>query len=182
MADIKYYVFCDNDCKYEGMTKEQIIAAIAEATGAIPTDIDSAFITKIKEKNNNSALSFWLGTESEFNALNVDADKYRLYVDSNGEVYIVPESGTGSVVLTATVGTAWSGSSAPFTQTIAISGILATDSPSVDIATSTAYNTAEAELEAFGAIYKIVANDGSITVYASEKTSKAFTIKLKLDR
>lgn len=95
---MKYYVFCDNDCKYEGMTKEQIIAAIAEATGNTPTDIDSAFISKIKESNNNSSLSFWFGTESEFNALGVSAEKYRLSVSANGKVYIVPDNRDDSAV------------------------------------------------------------------------------------
>lgn len=179
---MKYYVFCDNDCKYEGMSKEQIIAAIAEATGATPTDIDSAFITKIKEQNKNGTLSFWFGTESEFNALGIDSERYRISVDANGKVYIVPETGDDRVVLTATIGTDWSGSSAPYTQTISVVGILATDNPIVDIVPSNNFEMAEAELEAFGMIYKIVTGDGSITAYASEKTSASVPVKMKLDR
>lgn len=69
MADRNYYVICDDNCKFEGMTKEQILAAIAEVTGATPTQIDDAFITKIKEQNRNSPLKFWVGTNAQYNEL-----------------------------------------------------------------------------------------------------------------
>lgn len=69
MADRTYYVMCDDNCRFEAMTKEQVIAAIAEATGNTPTDIDSAFITKIKEINKGAAVQIWLGTTAEYNVL-----------------------------------------------------------------------------------------------------------------
>ena len=69
MADRVYYVLCADNCKFEGMTKEQIYAAIAEATGNVPTGIDEAFITRIVEQNANVALGIWYGTEAEYNAL-----------------------------------------------------------------------------------------------------------------
>ena len=53
MSERNYYVLCDDNCRFESMTKEQIIAAIAEATGHTPEDIDAAFITRIKEQNKN---------------------------------------------------------------------------------------------------------------------------------
>lgn len=70
MATPKVFVQSDNHCKYEGMTKEQIVAAIEQAisTGQI-TDVDSGFITKIKELNVNNGLSFWVGTQAEYNAI-----------------------------------------------------------------------------------------------------------------
>ena len=74
MADRKYYVICDSGCKFESMTKEQVFAAIAEATGNTPTDIDAAFITKVKEQNKNTAMRFWLGTEAEYNALEANGE------------------------------------------------------------------------------------------------------------
>lgn len=66
----KYYVLCAANCKFEGMTKEQILTAITQAveTGEI-IDVDTGFVTKIKEQNHNSSLSFWLGTSAEYNAL-----------------------------------------------------------------------------------------------------------------
>lgn len=64
-----YYVLCENNCKFPAMTAEQTMAAIAEATGNTPTNIDDAFITKIKEKNANNNLTFWVGTTAQYNAL-----------------------------------------------------------------------------------------------------------------
>lgn len=66
----KYYVLCADNCKFESMTKEQIMTAIIQAgiTGAI-TNVDAGFITKIKERNSEAALSFWVGTSAEYNAL-----------------------------------------------------------------------------------------------------------------
>lgn len=75
MADRKYYVLCESNCKFESMTKEQIIAAIAEATGNTPTDIDGAFITKIKEQNKNTDMRIWVGSVAEYNAIVAKGEK-----------------------------------------------------------------------------------------------------------
>lgn len=88
----KVYCICDNDCKYESMTKEQIIAAIAEATGYVPSGEDDAFIAKVLEGNKGFSLSFWLGTQAQFNELGVDASTYALKVDESGKVYLTPAS------------------------------------------------------------------------------------------
>lgn len=69
--DRKFYVICADDCRIEGMSKEQIFAAIAEATGKTPTEVDAAFITQIKESNAGKNLYFWLGTQAQYNALAV---------------------------------------------------------------------------------------------------------------
>lgn len=57
--DRQYYVICADNCKFESMTKEQIITAIANATGVSPeaVDVDDAFISRIKEANKNSNLN-----------------------------------------------------------------------------------------------------------------------------
>ncbi len=75
MSDRKYYVLCADNCKFESMTKEQILAAIEQAvsTGKI-TDIDTGFVTSLKEQNANKALTFWVGTTAEYNALPEKAD------------------------------------------------------------------------------------------------------------
>lgn len=66
----KYYVICADNCKFESMTKEQILTAIEQAinTGKIH-NVDSGFITKIKEINHNTVLSLWIGKQAEYNAL-----------------------------------------------------------------------------------------------------------------
>ena len=70
MGKKKVFVFCGDDCKSEGMTKQQILTAIEQAisTGKI-TDVDTGFVTTIKEKNHLVGLSFWVGTQAEYNAL-----------------------------------------------------------------------------------------------------------------
>ena len=68
------------------MSKEQIIAAIAEATGNIVTDIDGAFITMLKEQNAGKSIKLWVGTQAEYNAIvaNNKRDADTLYCINNG--------------------------------------------------------------------------------------------------
>ena len=71
MADeITYYVFRADNCRFEGMTKEQILTAITQAveTGTIQ-NVDTGFVTKIKEQNSGSAVTLWVGTQAQYNAL-----------------------------------------------------------------------------------------------------------------
>ena len=77
----QYYVFREDNCKFESMTKEQIITAIANATGVSPeaVDVDDAFISKIQEMNQNNNLKWWVGTEAEYNAIE-DLDAETLYI------------------------------------------------------------------------------------------------------
>lgn len=86
-----------------------------------------------------------------------------------------------SVVYTGTIGTSWSGSG-PYTQTITVTGIKATDVPIVDFTCSGTYATDKAREEAFGQVYRIVANANSITVYAHEKTTTSCPIRLVVIR
>ena len=80
MPDRKYYVISDDNCKFESMTKEEIIAAIV--SGEIP-EIDTGFITTIKETNHETGLHFWFGTQVEYNALqSFDPDTYYIIKDS----------------------------------------------------------------------------------------------------
>lgn len=65
----QYFVLSDDNCRFESMTKEQILAAILEATGHLPEDYDDGFITKIREMNSEGNLKFWVGSQAEYNAL-----------------------------------------------------------------------------------------------------------------
>ena len=70
MADVNVYVFSGDNCKYESMTKEQILAAIQQAVSTHEiTDVDTGFVTKIKERNQNKQLQFWVGKQSEYEAI-----------------------------------------------------------------------------------------------------------------
>ena len=87
-----------------------------------------------------------------------------------------------SVKYSATISTSWSGSAAPFTQAITVSGITASDTPIVDFVCSGTYATDQAREEAFGNIYRIVPSANKITVYAHKKTTTACPIQLLVVR
>ena len=79
MADTpKVYVLCDANCKWEGMTKEQILTAITQAVneGTI-SNIDTGFVQTIKTINGHG-LKFFVGEQSEYDALSAD-DKQDLF-------------------------------------------------------------------------------------------------------
>jgi hypothetical protein len=85
-------------------------------------------------------------------------------------------------VLTATLDTNWTGSSAPFTKSQAITGILATDTPIIDVVMSGTYATDDARQKAWSKIYRVVTGVDSITLYASVKPTVALPIQLKVVR
>lgn len=98
MADEKkYFVLCIDNCKFEGMTKEQIYAAIADATGNVPTGIDDAFITKIVEQNKKTAMRLWIGKEAEYNEIvangAVDPETIYCIKSGDGAVLKAPQRG-----------------------------------------------------------------------------------------
>lgn len=85
MATPTVYVICDQNCKFEGMTKEQIYTAIVQAVneGTIG-DIDTGFISTIKTIT-GSTLKFFVGTQAEYDVL-TDEQKLNLFaVISNDE-------------------------------------------------------------------------------------------------
>jgi len=84
-----------------------------------------------------------------------------------------------STVYTATIGTTWVGDSAPYAQDVTISGLLSTDNPIVDIVPdSGSYATAQAQLDAWAEIFKMVASDNTLTVLAHSATSTAIPIQV----
>lgn len=79
-----YYAFDDNNCKFETMTKEQIIATIR---GAMQTGLiidEGGIYSSVDEINKNTNIKFWLGTKAEYNAVTEYADNV-LYLISDEE-------------------------------------------------------------------------------------------------
>lgn len=86
----KYYVICDDDCRYESMTREQILSAIEQALEqGYVSDPDSAVFSKIKEKRANGTTQIWVGTETEFNEIESVGEVGRAIVrmGSDGTMY-----------------------------------------------------------------------------------------------
>ena len=90
MSEPTYFCFREDNCKFETLTREQIENAITNATGTSTVDADSAYITKIKESNGNNNLTFWQGTEAQFNALKITATPQKVLIDENKKIYILP--------------------------------------------------------------------------------------------
>lgn len=84
---------------------------------------------------------------------------------------------------TATLTTTWIGSAAPYTQTVAVSGILATDMPHIMPAYSSNNATAIAQKEAWSKVSKAEAAAGSITFTCfEEKPTAAIPIQIEVIR
>jgi hypothetical protein len=79
----KYYVHSDDNCRFESMTKEQILAAIVQAVeGHSIADVDTGFVQVLKEQNHGAGLKFWIGSTAEYNALqSIDQDCFYILTD-----------------------------------------------------------------------------------------------------
>ena len=95
------------------------------------------------------------------------------------------EAGSGLVTrqtYTATLGTGWTGSG-PYTQTVAIAGILATDMPHVVPVYDADNTTAQAQREAWGCVSRGVAAAGGIQFTCFEdKPETAIPIQIEVMR
>ena len=77
------YVICDQNCKFEGMTKEQILAAIEQAvsTGEIK-DVDAGFISAVKTINGQT-LRFFVGEQAAYDELSDEMKKNLFAIITN---------------------------------------------------------------------------------------------------
>lgn len=85
MSTPKVYVLCEQNCRWEGMTKEQILAAITQAVESHEiTDVDTGFVTTIKTIN-GVGLKFFIGTQAAWAELSA-AEKdgvFAIFSDDN---------------------------------------------------------------------------------------------------
>ena len=88
-------------------------------------------------------------------------------------------SQTFTTVITAD---GWTGEAAPYTNAVTVTGLLAADTPIVDMIPSETYETAEAETEAYANIYRMVTADNQLTAYATEKPTIDISIQIKAVR
>ena len=84
---------------------------------------------------------------------------------------------------TVNIGTGWTGDSAPYTQTVAVTGITANDNPIVDIYSNSTSAKFKLELKAYSLVSKIVTGENSITLTClDKKPTIAFGLQLKVVR
>lgn len=100
-------------------------------------------------------------------------------------VVTAPKIANGAVsqTFTATITAAgWAGDAAPYTNEVTVTGLTADDNPFVDMIASSAFETAETEIEAFANIYRMVTAENKLTVYATEKPTVDISIQIKAVR
>lgn len=78
-----HYVIREDGIKVEGLTKEQVYEIINGTTGEVPEGVDEEFITKLRELNAGDAVSVWVGTNAEYNAIEEKQE---------GVLYIIADS------------------------------------------------------------------------------------------
>ena len=76
----------------------------------------------------------------------------------------------------------WS-ESAPYTQSVPVEGLLETDAPITDVALDSDPEIALEELEAYGLVGRMEAENGQVTAYCYEEAPRAeFTVRLMVMR
>ncbi len=159
---------------------------VQKALEALLTQIQAATIGQIPDGTITDAkLSNQAGQiKSKVTALENNLSEIEGEVDSHkAENATLNQLGhVNHAVLTATLDTSWSGSSAPYTKTISASGILSTDVPFIDIVMSGIYATDTARQEAWGYIYRAVTADNDITFYATDKPTVSLPLQIKVVR
>ena len=91
-------------------------------------------------------------------------------------------NGIAIEIFTATIPTSWTGDTAPYTAEVAIAGMLATDTPMIDLVAADSFTDAEAQIEAWGYIYRAVTKADAITFYAIEKPEVAIPVQIRAVR
>ena len=86
----------------------------------------------------------------------------------------------GKITWTTTLDTTWTGTSAPYTKTVALTGMLSTYVPMLDIIYSADTSTAITEKEEFAKINKIESDNGSVTLTCFEdKPSISLNVRIE---
>ena len=73
--------------------------------------------------------------------------------------------------------TGWNGAEAPYSQSIFLTGMRASDTPFVDVILSGSFATDKKRVEEFGKVYRVVTFDGTITAYAMNKPTVALPLR-----
>lgn len=99
---------------------------------------------------------------------NTTDDLVNYYTKSEDNALLSTKATTA--LYTATLlASGWSGSAAPYTQTVSVTGILATDTPIADVVLDQSTPTAISQIEAWMSVSKIETADGSITATCLEE-------------
>ena len=76
----------------------------------------------------------------------------------------------------------WDGDAAPYTRSLAVDGLLATDVPKVFFYAPSDFADLEAQQEAFALLYDVESANGTVTFYAKQKPEAAVTVMIEVSR
>ena len=96
--------------------------------------------------------------------------------------YAYLEGKANTETYSATITTSWTSSGGYYYQDVAVSGILATDDPIVDISPGSDNATNVKYSDCICKVFRITTSANSIRVWAAEAISTAFPIRLKVVR
>lgn len=94
----------------------------------------------------------------------------------------VIEISQGTQYFTVTLPLDWAGDAAPYSQTVALEGILESDRPKVYFKVPEAFEDLESQQSAFTTLYDVETADGSVTFFAKELPEVAFNVTLEVSR
>ena len=87
-----------------------------------------------------------------------------------------------TVTLTCTVPVSWTASGSYYTQTVAMTGMLAADNPVADILPGTDHDANKLYAEAWGKVQSITTLAGKVTIWCTEAPAVAFPVQFKVVR
>ena len=87
-----------------------------------------------------------------------------------------------TVTLTCTVPVSWTASGSYYTQTVAVTGMLAADNPVADILPGTDHDANKLYAEAWGKVQSITTLAGKVTIWCTEAPAVAFPVQFKVVR
>ena len=110
---------------------------------------------------------------------NVEANLIHVSTQSVIEVSIPVQATQDNVNYDFTVTTTYTKNGAPFVKVVEVTGLLSTDNPIVDLVPSIVAATAEAQMDSYGLIYKMVVSaDDTLTLYAMEALGTSVDIQM----
>lgn len=148
---------------------ESVCGLMRDGVTGIDTSVIHAQAISAVEKVQEDAKEILDEIEAAYDAAISDTLAGQLQTQINGKA--------AKFYKTAAIGTNWAGSG-PYTQTVTVTGMLATDTPIIDLLPSADFDTAQEELDAWASIYRIDTGADAITVYADAATTQSITIQI----
>lgn len=110
-------------------------------------------------------------------------ERYQALLQDTDEILEIVDTKATTTVYTATIPSdSWTGTSAPFSKAVTVTGILSTDTPIIDIVQTGTYETDQAMVTNWALIYRAVTSADTITFYATAVPSADISIQVKVVR